>query len=97
MSDSKRKLEDEERKRTIAIDIALETEVLERCEYHEDCLIKGRQDIEAACKLGEARFNAGKLEDLFESKEDVTDTIKKVVSEDMPLECPRCANWLDKD
>jgi len=96
MSFIKRKLENNERKQAMAIEIAIEAEVLERCEHHEDCVIKGGQDIEAAYKLGNARFTAGKLEDIFESEEDVTDTIKKVVSDDVPLECPSCANWLDK-
>lgn len=88
--------EQNQHKREIAIQIAIEAEVLERCEYHEECTFEGGVDISEAYKLGNKKFTNGELLDIFESRREMTDLIKEVV-EESPLECSRCDHLLNAD
>jgi hypothetical protein len=90
----KRMMEELETKRAAAGKIALDAGVLKNCEFH-DYLFEGDSDIEAAYRLGNHRFSAGSLEDVFENRRDMTDIIKEVV-QDSPDECPICAKIRDE-
>lgn len=84
MSGSKRMFEDDEAKRVIALQIAVEADVLERCEFHE-IAYEGNEEIESAYKLGNCKFSSGELSDTFESRREMTDYIQEVVA-DHPAE-----------
>ncbi|MEN3111145.1 hypothetical protein ACFONG_04715 [Uliginosibacterium paludis] len=88
-------MEDDEEKRGIAIQIALEAGVLEQCEFHEDCLFEGGEEIEAAYKLGNFKISNGEYGDVFESRREMTDLIKEVVQDNSAEECYSCAKNRD--
>ena len=85
MSFAKRMLAAQEEERT-ATRIAIQVGALEACEFHGDTF-DGTGDLEAACRLGNSKFSDGEFEGVFESRRDMTDTIKSVI-EDQPEECP---------
>ncbi|MHC1750923.1 hypothetical protein [Humidesulfovibrio sp.] len=98
MSIVDRMVEYEEQKEGAAISIALQAGVLNRCEFHQECLFKGESEILDAYKLGSAMFARGAFKDLFDSQRDVTDMIDKVVAENnLDDECSECAWRRDKD
>ena len=73
MGGAKRMMEENESKRAVALEIALEAGVLEQCEFHEDCIFEGGEEIEAAYKLGNSKMSKGDLGDVFESRREMTD------------------------
>lgn len=94
MSQAKRMLEAEETRRDAAIRIAIVAKVLHPCENHPDILLDSGEDIQGAYRIGNAKFSAGELSGIFDSRRQMTDAIKAVVS-DHPLEdCPICEKML---
>jgi hypothetical protein len=77
-----------------AISIALAAGVLRKCEYHE-MLMAGGRSIEAAYKLGNALFTAGRCRGEFDDRREMTDAIKKFVEDNSSDECYFCERWLD--
>ena len=75
-----------------AISIALAAGVLRKCEYHEMLMPTGRS-IEAAYKLGNALFTAGRRG--FYGRREMTDAIKQAVENNSSDECYFCERWLD--
>lgn len=96
MSLVKRMQEDHDNKRSIAIAIAVQSGALRSCEAH-DTTFEGNKDAQAAYMLGNAQLTAGKHEGVFESRRDMTDTIKEVIDEHIADECPLCAKIRDED
>ena len=90
MSFAKRLLEKQNEQYGVAIGIALKGGVLRQCEMHE-ILMEGGKDIENAYRLGNARFTAGELSNVFENRLEMTDAIKKAVQENNSDECYACA------
>lgn len=85
-------------KRDIAIEIAVEVDVLERCEDHEEFIFEGNEDIEEAYKVAATRIKAGEYADIFESQRELTDLIKEVVNEySISSYCPRCKHLQNDD
>lgn len=97
MGGAKRMMEDHEAKKMVAIRIAMAAGVLDTCEFHADCILEGGEEIESAYKLGNSEFTAGKLEGTFDSRLEMTDTIKEVVEENSADECYICARHRDRD
>lgn len=95
MGTSKRLMEEQEEKRAVALQIAIDASVLKRCELHEDAVLDCGSDVEDAYKLGNSRFTKGELSDVFGDRTDMTDAIKEVVGEHLD-ECPYCAKWRDE-
>jgi len=92
MSFVKRMMEERQYQRGVAISIAIQAGVLRVCEYHEDCIFDGGHDREGAYKLGNAKFTAGELTEVFETRKEMTDSIKDAIEDNYgPDECPRCA------
>ena len=96
MGGIKRMMEEHAAQRDVAIGIALECGVLKICEFH-DTIYEGSCDFEAAYKLGNAKFTAGKLEGVFEARREMTDIIKEVIEDHSAEECPSCAKIRDED
>lgn len=95
MGFTKRLMEHYEEQRNTAIRIAIQTGVLKRCDIHSECVFGGGSDQEGAYKLGNYKFSAGELKRVFETRPEMTDSIKKVIEEHWAIdECPRCAKML---
>ena len=91
MGGTKRMMEEDEAKRRRAIQIALAAGVLQQCEYHDDCIFEGDEEIKSAYKLANHQFSNGEHVDVFEDREEMTDIIKEVVADHPAEECPSCA------
>jgi hypothetical protein len=90
MSLVKRSLEYHQSKQEAALAIALQAGVLSVCAVHEDTVIEGSGEVEDAYKLGNAKFTAGELQSIFDSRREMTDYIKAVVEENADGECNQC-------
>lgn len=90
MGGGKRMMEDEDHKRQVALQIALDAGVLEVCDLHEDSILEGSEDIEQAYRLGNSKFSSGKLNDLFKNRTEMTDYIKDAVESNSSDECYFC-------
>jgi hypothetical protein len=95
MGASKALMEHYEEQERVAIRIAIEADVLQRCEHHADFVFCGGSDVVGAYKLGQYKFKKDELKGVFETPLEMTNTIKKVVQEHEALdECQRCAKML---
>ena len=92
----KREMERRESMLDAATGIAVQARALMRCPIHEDCVFEGSGDVEGAYKLGNYKFTAGEVTDVFSSRREMTDCIKKVVEEYEGTECPSCAKVMDE-
>jgi hypothetical protein len=96
MGVAKRLMEHHEHQRGVAVSIAIQAGVLMVCEYHEDCVFDGGRDPEGAYKLGNAKFTAGELTEVFETRKEMTDSIKDAIEDNYGIsKCPRCAKMLE--
>ena len=95
MGSAKRMMEEHEGKCSTAIQIALDANVLDQCEYHDDCIYAGNEEIESAYKLGNYKLSNGELEGIFEDRREMTDIIKEVVEDHQGDECYACAKNRD--
>ena len=75
----------------------MEAGVLEQCEYHDDAIFEGSEDITATYKLGNTKFTSGELSGTFDDRREMTDIIKEVVEDHPAKECPFCAKIGDED
>jgi hypothetical protein len=73
-----------------ALGILLQAGVLNVCAIHEDTVIEGSGDLEAAYKLGNVKFKAGELQGIFDSRREMTDCIQLVYEENADGECNQC-------
>jgi hypothetical protein len=97
MGYAKRLMEAEEEKSNAATAIALQAEVLIRCEYHSEVVMEnGAFDIEDAYKLGNAKFSAGEFKRIFSDRRDMTDHIKEAV-EEAAYNCSFCEKMMSDD
>lgn len=95
MGATKELMEHYEDQRRVAIRIAIEAGVLQRCEMHEDCVFSGGSDVVGAYKLGNYKFKKDEFKGIFDTPVEMTDEIKKVVQEHEAIdECPRCAKMM---
>ncbi len=98
MGQSKRHMEEQERKRDDALAIAIQAGVIEECEFHPGTYYDGGADIEEAYKLGNFLFSQGDVEGAFDSRREMTDFIKEAVEEYHAVdECQCCAKIRDED
>jgi hypothetical protein len=91
MSLVKRQMEQNEKKRDVALGIALEAGALQSCAIHEDTIIGGSAEVEEAYELGDAKFTDGSLSDIFDSQDEMKEYIKAVVEENADGECGQCS------
>ena len=71
--------------------IAIKAGAIRTCEYHGDCLMVGdREKDRDAYRIANSRFNKGELGDLFDSREQLNETIKAAIDEIALDYCPRC-------
>lgn len=82
-----------EGKKRAAIAIAIEAEVLVKCDLHPDTVWDSGQDIGRAYELGNAQLTAGTIEFKFKSRSEMMDIIKEVVG-DVGFKCLDCENLL---
>jgi len=90
MSSSKHLLEMQERKSAIGTEIAIQSGVLERCDYHSDAISVTGRNSDSAYRLGNAQFTAGGFSQVFGDRREMTDYRKQAI-EDAGLECAHCA------
>jgi hypothetical protein len=95
MSATKELMEHHEEQERVALRIAIEADVLKRCEIHPDFVFSGGSDVVGAYRLGNYKFKKGELKDVFETPLEMTNTIKKIVEENHANDdCQRCAKLL---
>jgi hypothetical protein len=82
-------MEEWEHKVAIGKKIAIDAGVLAVCEIHE-IVYDGGVEIDRAYKLGNAMFTAGKLNEVFADRSDMTDAIKKAHEENCGDGCWQC-------
>ena len=79
-----------------ATDIAIEAEVLERCEFHGCVWVTGHPE-EDAYTLAEAKFSRGELRNDFRSQQELKDAIRDAIQEaylgGCPRDCPNSPGW----
>ena len=90
MGFTKRLIELQEEQRDVATQIALDSGVLKRCEFHGEIYDPETGDKTPAYKLGNFRLSAGKLGKVFSSSREMTDMVKAVI-DDAAMECYICA------
>lgn len=94
MSSVKRWMDEQEGARNVAINICIGAGVLTTCEFHEDVILMDSGDEEAAYKYGNHLFTAkNELVSGFNSRREMTDAIKDVLSDGYDYECHSCDNW----
>jgi hypothetical protein len=86
---------DAERKRAIALDLAIEAGALGKCRRH-GCTFLGPQPLEEALRLAEGRFKPGALKGPFATREELAAEVGSVVSEHRRADCPLCTLWMDE-
>ncbi|MBY7781856.1 hypothetical protein [Vibrio fluvialis] len=96
MSSVKRWMDEQEGARNIATSICIAAGVLTRCEYHDDIILVDSGDEEAAYKYANELFtNKDDLVAGFDSRREMTDAIKDVLSDGYDYECHSCKKWED--
>jgi hypothetical protein len=85
-------MEEKEAVRQDALDLLLETGVLEECKDHEGTYYDGSGDLEAAYKAANAKVTKGELSLPGNmGRRDFTDVVKAVYEDNSGLEsCPTC-------
>ena len=95
MGATKRLIEKHEEQYRVSVEIALQAGVLQACKTHSDVIFDGPHDIEDAYRLGNYKFSNGEMENIFESRKKMTDSIKHAVEDNNgPEECWACAKML---
>ena len=98
MSHTKRLIELAEQQRDTALKITIKADVIRECAFHEGCYYAGGCDPEEAYRIGSSMFSKNELEDLFETRREMTDTIQEVINENSAVdECQWCAKIRDED
>jgi hypothetical protein len=85
-----RQLLEEQAQLRAAVNIALTARTVKVCTHHPDVLLRGTEDIARAFSLGNFKFSADELNDVFDSAHQVTDAIKAIVQQVL-ADCPKCA------
>ncbi len=76
-------------KLAVALEIALDAGVLDRCVMH-DAVFEGDGDLQHAFDLGGARLATGALGQNFDGRDDLNEFIAEVVADHRGEECARC-------
>ena len=92
----KRLIERSEERARAAMSIAIAGGSVTVCPNHSDVLMDtGERDHSYSYRVGNARFTAGDLDDLFDSPRDMTDAVKAAINEIGLTSCPRCDKMLE--
>jgi hypothetical protein len=92
MGYSKKLIDKQEEQYQASLGIALQAGALEECENHTGSYFNGPNDIEDAYNLGDEKFSKGEIANVFESGEEMKETIKRAVEDFEGLDgCPLCA------
>jgi len=92
---TKRIIEEQWTKNARATTIAIDAEVLARCEWH-GVVYDNLVDRTDAYKLGNSLYSRGLLGNVFLDRMDMTDSIKAVI-EQCPDECWECERMRSDD
>jgi hypothetical protein len=96
MGATKRLMEKREEQYHVSVGIALQAKVLQACEFHADIIFDGSNEIEDAYKLANYKFSKGEMTGVFESRTEMTDSIKHAVQDNNgPESCWACAKMLE--
>ena len=75
-----------------AADIAVNAGVLKECREDDGCFFLGNERVEKAYERGNAEFTAGKLDGIFNSRQEMLDVIKFAIYDNSRPECEICAS-----
>lgn len=85
-----------EEQRQLALQILLEKEVLTTCDFHDDEIYEGVEDIDDAYKYANYLFSKGEASFPFDDRRDMTDTVLAVYVEYGGCDiCPSCARHMN--
>lgn len=85
-----------EEQRNLALQILLKKGVLTTCDFHEDDIYEGGEEIDSAYKYGNYLYSNGNASFPFDDRKDMTDTILSVFEEYSGCDmCPSCARHMD--
>lgn len=85
-----------EKQRQEALRILLQKEVLTTCDFHDDEIYEGGEDIQSAYKYANYLFSKGDPSFPFDDRKDMTETIQGVYTEYCGCDtCPSCARHMD--
>ena len=94
MGAMKRLMELRESQQIEASAIAVEADVLRRCEWHPGILINQFTDLSLAYKIANARFTANRLDNEYASRRELTDAIQTAIKDAEIDGCPLCEHLL---
>jgi hypothetical protein len=78
-----------------ALEIALAAKVVAYCEFHDDVLLEGPEELAAAYRLGNARMTRGQYKNVFATPRQMTDAVKSIFDDEVyAFGCTRCDNSL---
>lgn len=87
-----------ESQRLAAINIAVNSNVLRRCENHDEVIMEGSEDIVEAKTLGAREFELGKFKGTFSNVNEMNQIIKEVVEKNSYLtKCPECSKKMNEE
>lgn len=96
MSFAKRLIEMQEEQYQTTVGIGLQAGALQRCEYHSYVIFDGPNNIEDAYKLGNFKFSNGEMKNIFDSRREMTDSIKHAIADNNgPDSCWACDKALE--
>lgn len=84
-----------EEQRQQALSILLQKNVLTTCDFHDDEIYEGGEDIQSAYKYANYLFSKGDPSFPFDDRSDMADTIKSIYEEYYCDMCPSCARHMD--
>lgn len=97
MGDTKQTIEEHERKRETAIQIALASDVLKECEYHKGYFFKGNEELERALAIAYDQYlQQGEHAHEFKDIKEMTDIINEVVKEYSAEKCSSCGHFQEE-
>jgi len=85
-------IDDWEHQEHVARSIAIEAEVMDTCEVHGTAFVTGLE-VENAYRVANARYSSGQYHDVFASRREMTDAIKRVVDNSY-VECSLCEKMM---
>lgn len=76
--------------RAVATQIAMDAGVLDECEYHPGCFMRGASPADRAYAFATTSMKSESSEGLFASREELMKTVELAIGDVLSDECPHC-------